>query len=118
MTVTLDRGLVAADAGRVADGEPGRPDPEVPERARTAIAPGRSRKAAAAFLTVDPDRRLGAATAKQVSSGLGAQNILSDCVVACYERRGCDGTRHRPPSARGADRQPAHEFFRPCGEDD
>src|SRR5947209_16636503 len=34
MAVALDRGLVAADAGRVADGEPGRPDPEVPERAR------------------------------------------------------------------------------------
>ena len=34
MTVTLDRGLVAADAGQVADGEPVRPDPEVPERAR------------------------------------------------------------------------------------
>ena len=34
MTVTLDRALVAADAGQVADGEPGRPDPEVPERAR------------------------------------------------------------------------------------
>ena len=34
MTVTRDRGLVAADAGQVADGEAGRPDPEVPERAR------------------------------------------------------------------------------------
>jgi transposase-like protein len=34
VTVTLDRALVAADAGRVADGEPGRPDPEVPARAR------------------------------------------------------------------------------------
>jgi transposase-like protein len=32
--VTLDRGLVAADAGQVADGEAVRPDPEVPERAR------------------------------------------------------------------------------------
>jgi hypothetical protein len=34
MTMALDRGLVATDAGRVAGGEPGRPDPEVPERAR------------------------------------------------------------------------------------
>jgi transposase len=34
MAVALDHGLVAADAGRVADAEPGRPDPEVPERAR------------------------------------------------------------------------------------
>ena len=34
MSVTLDGRLVAADAGQVADGEPGRPDPEVPERAR------------------------------------------------------------------------------------
>ena len=34
VTVTLDRELVAADAGQVADGEAGRPDPEVPERAR------------------------------------------------------------------------------------
>jgi transposase len=34
VSVTLDRGLVAADAGQVADGEAGRPDPEVPERAR------------------------------------------------------------------------------------
>jgi len=34
MTVALDRGLIAADAGQVADGEPERPDPEVPERAR------------------------------------------------------------------------------------
>jgi transposase len=34
VTVTLDRGLVAADAGQVADGEAVRPDPEVPERAR------------------------------------------------------------------------------------
>ena len=34
MTVALDRELVAADAGLVAEGEPGRPDPEVPERAR------------------------------------------------------------------------------------
>ena len=34
MTVALDRALVAADAGQVADGEPGRADPEVPERAR------------------------------------------------------------------------------------
>ncbi len=33
MTVALDRALVAADAGVVAD-EPVRPDPEVPERAR------------------------------------------------------------------------------------
>jgi hypothetical protein len=32
--MALDRGLVATDAGRVAGGEPGRPDPEVPERAR------------------------------------------------------------------------------------
>src|SRR6266513_4433778 len=34
MTMALDCGLVATDAGRVSDGEPGRPDPEVPERAR------------------------------------------------------------------------------------
>ena len=34
MTMALDRGLVATDSGRVAGGEPGRPDPEVPERAR------------------------------------------------------------------------------------
>src|SRR5436190_4325656 len=34
MTMALDRALVAADAGLVAEGEPGRPDPEVPERAR------------------------------------------------------------------------------------
>ena len=34
MSVTLDGRLVAADAGQMADGEPGRPDPEVPERAR------------------------------------------------------------------------------------
>src|SRR2546430_11605469 len=34
VSVTLDRRLLAADAGRVAGGEPGRPDPEVPERAR------------------------------------------------------------------------------------
>ena len=35
MTVTaLDRALVTGDAGRVTDREPGRPDPEVPERAR------------------------------------------------------------------------------------
>ena len=35
MTLTvLDRALVAGDAGRVSDREPGRPDPEVPERAR------------------------------------------------------------------------------------
>jgi transposase-like protein len=32
--MTLDHGLVAADAGQVADAGPGRPDPEVPERAR------------------------------------------------------------------------------------
>src|ERR1700680_4746354 len=32
MTVTLDRALAGADAGQVADGELGRPDPEVPER--------------------------------------------------------------------------------------
>src|SRR6266513_48960 len=34
MTMALDCGLVATDAGRVAGGEAGRPDPEVPERAR------------------------------------------------------------------------------------
>src|SRR6266487_2665917 len=34
MSVTLDHRLVAADAGQVADAGPGRPDPEVPERAR------------------------------------------------------------------------------------
>src|SRR5512140_3527291 len=34
MTMALDRGLVATDGGQVAGGEPGRPDPEVPERAR------------------------------------------------------------------------------------
>jgi transposase-like protein len=34
MTATLDGQLVAADAGRVANGQPGHPDPEVPERAR------------------------------------------------------------------------------------
>ncbi len=34
MSVTLDHRLVAADAGQVSDGELGRPDPEVPERAR------------------------------------------------------------------------------------
>ena len=33
MTMALDRGLVAADAGLVADAQD-RPDPEVPERAR------------------------------------------------------------------------------------
>jgi transposase len=34
MTMALDRAMVAADAGQVADAEPGRPDPEVSERAR------------------------------------------------------------------------------------
>jgi hypothetical protein len=34
VTATLDRVLVAADAGRVTDGKPADPDPEVPERAR------------------------------------------------------------------------------------
>jgi transposase len=34
VSVTLDGRLVAADAGQVGDGEPGRPDPEMPERAR------------------------------------------------------------------------------------
>lgn len=34
MTALLDRVLVAADAGRVTDGKPANPDPEVPERAR------------------------------------------------------------------------------------
>jgi transposase-like protein len=34
VSVTLDGRLVAADAGQVSGGEPGRPDPEVPERAR------------------------------------------------------------------------------------
>jgi transposase-like protein len=35
MTVTaLDRALVTGNAGQVSDREPGRPDPEVPERAR------------------------------------------------------------------------------------
>ena len=34
MSMSLDHRLVAADAGQVADGEAGRPDPEVPERAR------------------------------------------------------------------------------------
>jgi transposase-like protein len=34
VSVTLDPRLVAADAGQVSDGEPGRADPEVPERAR------------------------------------------------------------------------------------
>jgi transposase-like protein len=35
MTMTvLDRALAVGDAGRVSDREPGRPDPEVPERAR------------------------------------------------------------------------------------
>jgi hypothetical protein len=34
MTATLDLALVAADAGRVRDGRPADPDPEVPERAR------------------------------------------------------------------------------------
>jgi hypothetical protein len=34
MSVTLDHRLVAADAGQVSDSELGRPDPEVPERAR------------------------------------------------------------------------------------
>jgi transposase len=35
MTVTaLDRALVSGDAGQVTDREAGRPDPEVPERAR------------------------------------------------------------------------------------
>jgi transposase len=35
MTVTaLDRALVTGDAGQVTDREPGRPEPEVPERAR------------------------------------------------------------------------------------
>jgi transposase-like protein len=32
--VSLDHGLVAADAGQVADAGPGHPEPEVPERAR------------------------------------------------------------------------------------
>ena len=34
MRMSLDHRLVAADAGQVADAEPGRPDPEVSERAR------------------------------------------------------------------------------------
>lgn len=34
MTMTLDRAAVRADAGRVAIGEPERPDAEVPERAK------------------------------------------------------------------------------------
>jgi transposase-like protein len=34
VSVTLDPRLVAADAGQVSDGESGRADPEVPERAR------------------------------------------------------------------------------------
>jgi transposase len=34
VTVTLDRARVGADAGQMADTEPVRPDPEVPERAR------------------------------------------------------------------------------------
>jgi transposase-like protein len=34
MTATLDRGLVAADAGVMAGGKPADPDPEVPQRAR------------------------------------------------------------------------------------
>ena len=34
MSMSLDHRLVAADAGQVADSELGRPDPEVPERAR------------------------------------------------------------------------------------
>jgi hypothetical protein len=34
MTAALDRVLVAADVGRVTDGKPAEPDPEVPERAR------------------------------------------------------------------------------------
>lgn len=33
-TTALDRAPVMADAGQVADAEPARPDPEVPERAR------------------------------------------------------------------------------------
>jgi transposase len=34
VTMSLDHGLVAADAGQVADAGPGHPEPEVPERAR------------------------------------------------------------------------------------
>jgi hypothetical protein len=34
MTATLDHALADADAGRVTDGKPADPDPEVPERAR------------------------------------------------------------------------------------
>ena len=34
MTAMLDHALVGADAGRVTDGKPADPDPEVPERAR------------------------------------------------------------------------------------
>ena len=34
MTAILDRVVVAADAGRVTDGKPADPDPEVPGRAR------------------------------------------------------------------------------------
>jgi transposase-like protein len=34
MTVTLDRAPVTTDPGQMAVAEPGRPDPEVPERAR------------------------------------------------------------------------------------
>lgn len=34
MSMSLDHRLVAADAGQVADGQAGRPDPEEPERAR------------------------------------------------------------------------------------
>jgi transposase-like protein len=35
--MSLDHGLVAADAGQVADAGPGHPEPEVPERARRRI---------------------------------------------------------------------------------
>jgi hypothetical protein len=58
VTVTLGRGLVAADAGQVADGEAVRPDPEVPERARRRTFTAKYKlEVLAAYEAAEPVRR-------------------------------------------------------------
>jgi transposase-like protein len=61
MTLTvLDRALAAGDAGRVSDREAGRPDPEVPERARRRMFTAAYKQEILAAYEAAPDGEKGA----------------------------------------------------------
>jgi len=73
VTLTLDRGLVAADAGQVADGKAVRPDPEVPERARRRSFTARYKLEILAAYDAAPDGEKGALLRRE---GLYSSHIV------------------------------------------